>query len=178
MRLELNQDWLHGATALGINSVGQIVGMVDGIPFIYDDGDFQLIGFPGTQFGRATSINDRGQVVGYASSAKGYDDAFFWESGKIRALGTFGGKGSTANDINNHGHVVGEAGMPGSDPNKDWNYHAFLWLGSDLIDLNEHVRKPNGWTVRNATGINDHGQICGVATKDGIERAVLLNPGK
>ena len=178
LRLELNQDYIQSATALAINNVGQIVGMVDGIPFIYDDGDFELIGFPGSQVGRATSVNDRGQVAGYASSAKGYDHAFFWDSGETRALGTFGGKGSTASGVNNHGHVVGEAGMPGSDPNEGWNYHAFLWLGSDLIDLNEHIRKSHGWTVRNATGINDHGQICGIATRDDVEWAVLLNPRK
>ncbi len=162
--------------ALDINSAGQIVGLAGAHAYFFDKDIFKPVGFPGSFRSAANAINDRSQIVGYSSNAKMYDHAFFWEDGKTTALGTFGGKVSLANDINEHGHVVGMAGMPGSDPDIEWNYHAFIWLGEHLIDLNECTNDLRGWVLDTAHAINDHGQIVGESRRDGVTQAFLLNP--
>jgi probable HAF family extracellular repeat protein len=64
---------------------------------------------PGGNFSSATSINDRGQVVGRATTASGEFHAFLFENGVMTDLGTLpGGKSSQASGINNRGQVVGD----------------------------------------------------------------------
>lgn len=58
-------------------------------------------------------------------------------------------------------------------------FHAFLYDGAGMWDLNDLV-EPSTWTLVDARGINDSGQIAAVASGyvDGqfTQRAVLLNP--
>jgi len=55
-------------------------------------------------------------------------------------------------------------------------YHAFLWSGGSMKDLNDLIPAGSGWVLTEATGINDSGQIVGNGTLGGVERAFLLNP--
>lgn len=78
--------------------------------YLYDHDVLFDLGTLGGGQSAATSLNDHGQVVGYANAANGYDHAFLYENGMMTDLGTLnGGFVSRAHDINNHGVVVGEA---------------------------------------------------------------------
>src|SRR6516162_6587597 len=60
-------------------------------------------------------------------------------------LGTLGGSRSFAFGINDQGQVVGYSYLP------DGTYHAFLWQGGVLTDLNSLLSNGAGWTLTVAT---------------------------
>jgi probable HAF family extracellular repeat protein len=79
--------------------------------YLYRRGVLLDLGALGGTDSAATSINDRGQVVGYAKIPGDANyHAFLYDRGVMKDLGTLGGGfESRAHDINNHGVVVGEA---------------------------------------------------------------------
>lgn len=87
------------------------------------DGTITDLGTLGGKFGVAKGINDRGVVVGAASTAGEQQHAVRWHDGKIADLGTLGGVYSGAHQINQGGdQVVGVATIATGEP------HAFLWV--------------------------------------------------
>jgi uncharacterized protein (TIGR03437 family) len=88
--------------------------------------------------------------------------------------------------VNNVGWATGfktdTAGSGGLSPLNlllypdDPNYRAFLYLGGKIYDLNTLVTNANGWTLTNATAVNDAGQIVGGGFVNGQEHAFLLTP--
>ena len=88
----------------------------------------------------------------------------------MQDLGTFGGLQSSAYAINSAGHIVGEA----VDSNNV--SRAFLYDGSQMLDLNNLVLPASGWTnLEAAVGINDAGQIAGYGQfAGGVYHAFLL----
>ena len=88
-------------------------------------------------------------------------------------LGTLGGNYSAAWSINNNGQAVGDAWTSGNVAD-----HAFLYSGSGAItDLNNLIVSGSGWTLEQARGINDLGQIVGYgANASGQTHAFLLMP--
>ena len=70
------------------------------------------LGTLGGTSSRASSINDSGQIVGYATNSSGYKRACLFDSTGGSAntdLGTLGGSQSNAYSINNNGKIVGYA---------------------------------------------------------------------
>jgi probable HAF family extracellular repeat protein len=127
-------------------------------------------------FGGPTSeghgINDAGDIVG-DSMVKGTANelAVLWPAGgDIVSLGSLGGTESSARDINNHGQVVGYA------KNASGEYRAFLWEGSEMVDLNTLLPAESGWVLLSANAINDAGQIAGEGIYQNERRAFLLTP--
>lgn len=115
------------------------------------------------------ALNNLGQVAG-VSQADGGEFAFLWTAGVMQNLGALAGHfGSTAYGINDHGDVVGQS-EGGFAPT------AVLWSGGALYDLNSFV-VGSGWTLVQATDINNKGQIVGYgANADRQIRAFLLTP--
>ena len=83
----------------------------------------------------------------------------------ITDLGTLGGDSSEGTGINAGGQVtgVGDSG-------------AFLWDGTDMLDLNDLIAPGSGWILGQGNAINDAGQIAGSGFIGGQQHAFLLTP--
>ena len=153
------------SVANAINDSGQVVGYATNSNgaahvFLWQSGS----GMQDLGSGAATSINDNGQVVGQSGN-----DAFLWQSGSgMKDLGTLSaGTGwSAAYGINNDGLIVGES-----------NGDAFIYSNGVMQDLNLLIPSNSDWTLEEATGINDSGQIVGEGVNpSGQPEAFLLTP--
>jgi hypothetical protein len=58
--------------------------------------------------------------------------------------------------------------------NHEW--HAFLFSGAGMQDLNDRLPAGSGWILQSADAINDAGQIAGTGLFHGERRAFLLTP--
>src|SRR5262249_50580395 len=150
------------SSARAINASGQIAGTTavgsGSHAVMWDRGTVRdLGGLPGCPNTMATSINDSGQVVGDSHNSS-WGPAFLADSGGMHGLGTLGGPFSEAWGINNQGQVVGHSTVS-SDKNQDW--HAFLYSGGVMTDLNDLLPAGSGWVLTEAEAINDAGQIAG-----------------
>lgn len=124
----------------------------------------------------ATSINARGQIVGFSdlyTGEGGRPHAVLWDAGHITDLGTLGGDESYAWRINDAGQIVGAAStVPGNFQTQ----HAFLWRNGALTDLGTLP----GYAESAARDVNAAGQAVGSAfTADtGDSTAVLWQAGR
>lgn len=134
----------------------------------------------------AYAINDQGQIAG-ATSPGG--DAFLWTpttpngaTGSYITLPTLGGTQTHARAINAASQVVGSSNLP-----HDTEEHAFLYKSGTTKDLNTLLdASGDSWTLTQATGINDMGQITGtgiitIGTGNNTTtqtRAFLLTPDR
>lgn len=122
----------------------------------------------------ANSINDQSAVVGAARYGWGSYQAVLWQDGRASVLdGLTGAIGSTANDINENGQVVGWSAVAGEG-------YAVLWDKGAVLDLNKFMPSSylaDGWILAEATGINNRGQIVGIAVnhKLRLESAYLMS---
>jgi probable HAF family extracellular repeat protein len=101
-----------------------------------------------------------------------YLRAFLYRNGSMRDLGTMGRLNSSAAAINSTGQIVGYVS------NTDQDLNAFLYTGSQMVDLNDYLPSNSGWlSLATADAINDAGQIAGAGTlTNGEYHAYLLSP--
>jgi probable HAF family extracellular repeat protein len=119
------------------------------------------------------SINNNGQVVGYAH---GLNDttasAMLWNGNTWINIGSLLSGNSEANSINNNGEVVGVSYGDGNV-----NFRAFLYANGSMNDLNNLIIPSSGWTLEDATAINDSGDIIGYGlNSQGQQDSFLLTP--
>lgn len=170
----------------GINNTGQVVGdaytsgnAVDSAALFGNTGgansNLGTLGAPNYLVYQsiAFSINDSGQVAGYAYTVGNVAHATLFSifGGANSDLGTLGGNSSAALSINSAGQVVGEANTLG-----DTGSHATLFstTGGANIDLGTL----NGSRCSSAYGINGGGQVVGYSFLDGcssLVRATLFS---
>lgn len=181
----LGGDFSYG---VAINKAGQVAGnQMDGAPighaFLYSSGritNISAIAGSDCYYCEAVVMNNAGQVAGFkfVFTTEG-THTFLYDNGKVTDLGSLGASGykdptSSPSAINAAGQITGNAVLPGSD----FVYHPTLYLpGSPaVVDLNSLLPSGSGWTLTDARGINDNGQITGTGTIHGNAHAFLMTP--
>jgi probable HAF family extracellular repeat protein len=164
------------SAAYAINDIGQVAGnIVTGSitrAYLYSGSSPQDIGTIGGNNSATESMNNAGQIVGFSeTTTTGVYHAFLFSDNSIQDIDTLNSPNSAAFGINNNGWVVG-----GYTTNN--NGHGFVYIGKQMYDLNALLINPNsGWTLVDATAINDAGQIVGYGSNpSGQYHAFLLNP--
>jgi probable HAF family extracellular repeat protein len=147
----------------GINSRGDMVGFTarsyydpHDRGFLYKDGKFIRVVYPGAYATFANGINDAGLIIGEADLQHGYLAKGFTYDGKTFTLFHHGSGGVTIGQgINNLNSIVGGFGT------LDFRI-GFMQNGRQFTKL--HFPGNNGYET--ATGINDLGQIVGYTYPD------------
>jgi len=183
----------RGSSAFGMNNSGKVVGSSEtpttprgdpwnpGHAFLYTDRlgmqDLNNLIDPlfGWELRKANAINNQGQIVGFGEHTGTGLHAFRYTRGTVQDLGRFPGGGiSYALGISNRGDVVGAAYL---DASGIGNFRAMLYTNrSGMQNLNDLIDTSLGWILREATGINERGQIVGWAELNGQEHAFRLTP--
>jgi probable HAF family extracellular repeat protein len=135
------------------------------------------LGTLGGTFGLANWVNEKGDVVGTASTqGEQARLGFLWKNGIIRNLGVLAGDAcSVAININAQDQIVGSSVLAANCSSDSGR--AFLWEDGDLIDLNSDVPAGSALTLTQGEFINDRGEILASATlPNGDLRSILLIP--
>lgn len=154
---------LFTRSLLTVMFVAMYAGTPAGAP--YSIADLGTLGGTGSI---ATSINNRGQVVGSSALAgNAGSHAFMYSDGMMHDLNTLGGTSSCAYAISDSGLVVGVSDMPG-----DAYGHAFVYSGGAMRDLGGR-----GGEGSAAYGINNAGTAVGSyqASGGGGSRAFICD---
>lgn len=176
--------------AIGVNDLGQVVGSsglcsntaVPPMPagphaVLWDtDGTPMDLGNLGGTNSIGDAINNRGQVVGGASTKDGVIHAFLWtKDAGIQDLGAYPGAIITVppccNTINNLGQIVGFA-LDGTT----FTQRALIWLNGVMTDLNTLLPAGSPWYLASAASINNAGEIAGVGIINGETHGFLATP--
>lgn len=180
--MNINKWGGRTSVAYGINDIGQVVGEAatpSGGPlraFLYQNGVMTDLGTLGGGKSAAYAINNSGQVVGASEFLPGNTatHAVLYNPGENPKdlLGPPRLASSAAKGINKFGHVVGWFNIAG------YSKRAFLYKNGTMQDLNTLMDSTGtGWTLSQATAINDNGQIVGHAVyKNGTSHGFLLTP--
>jgi probable HAF family extracellular repeat protein len=164
--------------AQGVNNSGAVTGIsydVHGnfFGFVWKSGKMTKMGTLGGAWSLGTGINNKGQITGQAYTKNGSAHAFIATCAtcSLKDLGTFAGSTSSlwGNAISDSGVVVGRSTFQNT-------YHAFVYNGARIKDLNSMIPAGSGWVLIEADGINASGQIVGMGTHNGQERGFLLTP--
>jgi probable HAF family extracellular repeat protein len=169
-----------GSTTLGfaVNDNGQVAGMSvtaanvqhafrwtpDGTPAgtMEDLGELAL-----NKASIANAIDAGGDVVGRALTAANQFHAFRYSTSMVD-IDTIGSTSSNALAVNGRFTVGTFTAADGA--------RAFVHTATDgMIDLNTRIPADSGWILRTATGVNDKGQIVGMGTLNGVQRAYRLS---
>jgi probable HAF family extracellular repeat protein len=139
-------------------------------PFFWQDGKMTDIGTLGGTCAEATTINNRGQVIGNSNLPGDFVlHPFLWERGKLQDLGTFGGTFGVANWLNNAGEITGVASTV-----DDQEFHAFFWRNGLMTDIGTVA----GDVCSIAHFMNSRGQVVGTSgcTQEGFD-GFMWEPG-
>ncbi len=176
----------QSAWALDINEHGQIVGTAWSVedepsrPVTWIDGEILVLDFANwnrNSGGRANAINDLGHIVGSYNGEGGgdYTAGYIWRDGYHTGIPSPFIRGHThAVAVNNLDEVVGYVYEGPNGP------FAFFWTEERRSRLLSHMMPQDlPWNIEIATGINDAGQITGIASPaDGVgpTSAFLMTP--
>jgi probable HAF family extracellular repeat protein len=158
--------------SFSINKYGKIVGnyLIDNSSkvrgYIYDNGTFISVDYPGSEVGGTTltGINDFEQIVGfYFNIIDGRNHGFLYKDGSFSSIDDPRSAGDTlALGINNKGQIVGYSSS-----------------GSFLLDNTgtfSPIVCPEEGSPTEARGINNKGQIVGQYYVNGLSHGFIATP--
>lgn len=171
------------ATAYGINTAGEIVGtyaLNSGVSgtFLYTNGMMTALPAAGSGVGYGAAINDNGEIAGFLFTSSQYHATKF-SKGAWSDLGVItGAPQNEATAINASGQIVGTSVFPSTyKPFKAGKHVPFISTATGLVDLNTLISSGSDFTLTDAVGINESGQIlCNATNASGNEHALLLSP--
>ena len=162
-------------------------------PVLWDSArNIHNLGTFGGNTGWATTINNRGQVAGYATNTIPEDldvasfmngfvpagqevRAFRWNGGSLQDLGTLGGNDAAAQAINENGEVAGLSytGTEINDTTGLPTVHPFIWRNGamqDLGSLGGTLSIPASFAFGPfGKFLNERGEVAGTSTLPGDE---------
>ena len=126
----------------------------------------------------ANAISSLGHIAGFLTfSGSGAHGALY--NGQWTDLGSYPGASSTiAYGINSSDEVVGIAFFPNQyHPFRPGKHVGVIFMNGSAVNLTTLIHGGSGFTITDAVGINDAGQIlCNATTPSGSKHAVLLTP--
>ena len=140
--------------------------------FIWNNGTFTSISFPGSNGTVATAINNSGQIVGnYTTTAltPQKSNGFIYNGGTFTTLNVSGQVLTQPEGINNSGQIVGYFQAPSNQSPAD---HAFLYSGGTFTTFDYP-----GASYTEFQSINDSGTITGVAGIGGNGACFVYSAG-
>ncbi len=175
------------SAATAINDLGQVIG-ISGIcenavgdqsathALLWENGQPINLGNLGAQaWNTPISLNNHGQIVGFANNTSNNSQGFLWTKAKgMQPLPFIGNDNAgAAYDINEEGQIVGISNG-GTEP---YGMRAFLYQNGMMTDLNKLVVGDSPLYLLIAQGINDSGEIVGTAAEpDGQQVGFLAVP--
>jgi probable HAF family extracellular repeat protein len=185
--LPANSGWvISGLETNAINDNGQIVGqgVINGHQHAFrmsdNDGVFANGGAVITDLGTlggpnsdGLAINNLVQAVGWSNTSAGSGHAFRFSGGAMTDLKSLYNT-SIAQGINDGGQVVGASDYRGWAYPNQW--HAFLWQGGKMADLNQQLPRGSPLTLEIAYDINRDGRIVGSLLVNGQRHAFMMTP--
>lgn len=158
-----------------LNGSGQVAGYVDANAAIWLDGSITTVGvLPGYDYARGLLVSEGGALVGTAANASdNLPVGFLYKNGSFTKIAPLAGDDIVLpHGVNDSGIVVG------SSSKGFVTVRAFLFQNGITQPLDSLIGTTSeGWQILQANGINDKGQIIGVAIdKNSVNHGVLLQP--
>jgi hypothetical protein len=123
----------------------------------------------------ALAVNNFDQIVGWAYD--GQTNAYIWDAATgMQILPRLSGaEDQLAYGLNDRGLIVGKAAVPGANT---WESLAVIWWGQrGVASLTDQIYNNPGWSLVEATGINQRDQITGWGrSPSGDIRGWVLTP--
>jgi probable HAF family extracellular repeat protein len=163
--------------ASSINSSGQIEGDSinsngDDHAYVWTNGSWNDLGTFGGPASSGIAVNNLGHATGVAFLTASVGHVFLYNGTKLIDCGTLGGNYGNAGGLNNQDMIVGYCELADNVTN-----HAFIYSNGVMTDLNTLIPANTGWTLTDARGINDAGDIAAEGTNAaGQQDSFLLTP--